>query len=327
MQCRWNTPRRLASQLGATHSPGHATHGSVAVSNINTLNICVSHLPFPRRFDRYVDLMLTPASVIGPSRVIQVKDDVYGVNGHALSEYAQLFWLHDHLESFTDGYEYIRLFQYRRFVSRVPLGDVSWNSFSTWISPSRLEKASSEFDRFSAGELFNPAVIYQGGVPFQYAMSHVLEDLLNFTKYIIEQNILTHSEVVEFLTSDRLITACSTGIYSVKHFRDTFAKLKKAAEFINSSYYIPRSGIQRRVGGFLLERLHSYLLLRYLQDERGIQKFGHYIMIDDGRILTRVKRRIYGYAYWAAIKVGDMAQKHLAAVRIGNRVRGILTEI
>lgn len=318
---------RPAPRSGITHSPVRATHGSVAVNNINTLNVCVGHLPFPTRFDRYVDLMLTPASINGPGRVIQVKDERYGVNGHALSEYAQLFWLLDHLDCVTEGYEYIRLFQYRRFVSRIYLGEVSWNSFSTWIPLSMLEKVPDEFGRFSEGELFNPAVIYQGGIAYQYAMSHVLEDLLNFSKYLLEKDILTHSEVVDFLTSDKLITACSTGIYSVKHFRDTFIKLKKASNFVNSSYYIPRNGIQRRVGGFLLERLHSYFLQQYLREEPGIHKFGHYIMIDNGRILPRVKRKIFKYGYWAAIKVGDVTQKHLAAVRIGNRVRGILTEI
>ena len=212
-----------------------AGHGSDVVSKINTLNVCVSHLPFPKRFDHYVDVMISPVPMTGPRRVVHISDDYFGEQGHALSEYAQLLWFYENLKDFTTGYEYVRLFQYRRFVARASLGDAGWNSFSTWIPSSRLELVSDEFDRFSASELFNQAMLIRGGVPFQYAMSHVLEDLLNFSKFLLEINLLTPLEVVEFLTSDELITACSTGIYAIKTFEEIFAKLKLAANFIYST--------------------------------------------------------------------------------------------
>lgn len=313
-------PARYYNDIGAPH-------GSFAVSKINTLNICVSHLPFPKRFDHYVDLMVSPVPMSGPRRVIQVADDFFGERGHTLSEYAQLLWLHDKLETLIDGFEYIRLFQYRRFVSSTPLGVASWNCAWTWIQPSRLRNIPNEFGRFSEGELFNHAIVLENGVVFQYAMSHILEDLLNFTKFIIENRIITPAEAVEFLTSSTLIPACSTGIYSVVNFKDIFGKLRQAAEFVNSAYYVSRPGIQRRVGGFLLERLNSYLLLRYLKGGSEIRRFGQYIMIEDRRILKRLERRIFAFVYRAAIKIGEIAQRHVAGVRIGSRVKEVLIEI
>ena len=271
-------------------------------------------------------MMLTPTPMVGPKRVIEIADDFFGERGHALSEYAQLLWLEEHLEEITAGHDYIRLFQYRRFVSEMSMGHEEWNKSWTWISTPRLEEASSDFDRFSGNELFNQIVLLEGGVSFQYAMSHVAEDIVNFAKFLKIRRILNDAEILDFLTSDKLIPACSTGTYKIDTFRVIFRQLRLAAEFLNSEYYNERSGKQRRVGGFLLERLNSYLLIRHIRENSETCKFGQYIMVDDEKISKQIMRRFYEVFYRIALILGDYTQKNVAGVRIGNRVKAVLTD-
>ena len=246
----------------------------------NTLNICISHIPFPEFYKDYVDLTISPIPISNLENIQVVDDSHFGENGSALSEYAQLLWLGDNLDTVAKNFEYVRLFQYRRFVSRKSMG-IPISLVGRWIHVNRLADLEDEISRENAGELFNPPVFFLGGVRRQYAVAHMLEDLLNFARYLTEAGILDEAQAKAMLSRHRLIPACTTGIYRVETLKKTLPILRRAAEFLNSKYYIPRAGYQRRLVGFLLERLHSHLHFNLIQSGSTDAKFGHYIVFSN----------------------------------------------
>lgn len=259
---------------------------------MNTLNVCIGHLPFPQKYASFVDLTLSPVVCAGESgRRAIVRDELYGVNGHSLSEYAQLFWLHKHLDSLASGYSYLNLFHYRRFVARRPVeGNKAVNNpWITLIQADELDNFQDCFERDSSGNCFNSRVVFGDGVLTQYACAHVFEDILNFTKFLLEIEMFTPLDAARFLRTQELVPACSVGIYHVEVFRKLFAYLGAAAEFLASEYFVPREGYQRRNMGFLLERLHSFLILEMLGDAGS---FGQNMMIADGNTATTTVERV-----------------------------------
>jgi hypothetical protein len=261
---------------------------------MNTFNVCLGHLPFPRQYTHFIDLAIAPVVFEGaPRRTAIVPDELFGRHGHSLSEYAQLIWLRNHISGLAPDAQYVNIFHYRRFVSREPVdGPKSTNN--AWVTMVREDEVGAYaacFERQNHASCFNTPVHFPEGVLGQYASAHVLEDMLNFVKYLMEIEMLDSRQAVRFLRYEHLVPACSVGIYEVGIFRKLFAYLERAAEFLNTPYFIVRENYQRRVMGFLLERLHSFLILEQL-GRHG--RFGHNMMISDSLEVTRTIRRVNG---------------------------------
>jgi hypothetical protein len=250
----------------------------------NTVNICIGHLPFPVQYSNYIDLMISPEPVHAPYNTIHIKHKHLGKNGHTLSEYTQLLWIFDNIEAVLGSHQFIRTFHYRRFVATSPptQGIKSINQpWSTTISELELGALSTEFSRYSSEECFNTPVTFNDGILGQYSKHHVLNDLLMFLKYLGDNQILNDDEIVEFAKSTIQIPAASIGIFRRETFEFIFGTLRKAAEFINSEHYVVRDGYQRRSGGFLLERLNSYLIIKLIQSGNSKPNFGYNIVTSD----------------------------------------------
>lgn len=252
------------------------------MSDKNTLNICLGHLPFPASHAGYIDLMIAPRLIKGIKQVALVDDSLFGQFGSSLSEYVQLFWLLEHLDEISIGHSYISIFHYRRFVSRIEpiVGQVSINQpWSTAISEDDLNIFDVDFSRINNAELFNKPVQFKTGMVGQYASAHILKDFLNFTNFLIDSQILSPIEAAEFLRENIDIPACTIGVYSLETFKEIFGLLRKASDFIYSNCFLPRNGYQRRSMGFLLERLNSYLILKRIRDGLSFHNFGYNIVI------------------------------------------------
>ncbi len=250
----------------------------------NTLNVCIGHLPFPQTHSHHIDLMITPRSLAVEAEIVVVDDSIFGQHGSALSEYVQLLWLLEHIDTLAAGCSYVRIFQYRRFVSRDPptVGRRPVNMpWSTTITPGDLNAFPDDFDRIVNIELFNCPVQYQNGMLGQYASAHILEDILNFTKFLTETGVLTGITAAEFLRENVGIPACNIGIFKLQTYCSIFSVLLQGAEFVNSPYFVARTGYQRRSVGFLLERLHSHLILTAIRQGQLKANFGHNIIISN----------------------------------------------
>jgi len=255
----------------------------------NTLNVCLGHLPFPQTHERHIDLMVAPVLIAGPRRLALVEDSRYGTHGSALSEYAQLLWVADHLESLAQGRDHIRIFHYRRLVaaSAPTVGKRSSNlQWATVIQATDLDAFEAEFDRTSRGDLFNTPVQFQAGMLYQYAANHVLEDMLNFARFLTGQQILSDTECADFLAARVHIPSCNIGVFSTRCYAEIFATLRRAATFLDSPYFVLRPGYQRRSVGFLLERLHSHLILKRIAGKRSPPAFGHNIVISESDVVS-----------------------------------------
>jgi hypothetical protein len=255
----------------------------------NTFNICLGHLPFPQSHADKIDLMISPRSISGPKQLAVVDDGLFGENGSALSEYVQLLWLLDHLDAVTVGCSYLRIFHYRRFASRAEpkVGQRASNMpWSTTITELDLNAFPNEFDRFSDTEVFNTPVQFKSGMLGQYATAHVIEDILNFTKFLIETGILTRLAAADFLRENIDIPACNIGVFKIETYRSIFNILRKGAEFVYSPYFVARQGYQRRSVGFLLERLNIYLILRMIRQGEVKGNFGHNIVISNDSVVS-----------------------------------------
>lgn len=253
----------------------------------NTLNVCLGHISFPKDFIGYVDVMLSPRQVTG--RAIVVDDSYFGEHGSALSEYVQLLWLHDHFDTIVGDHEFVRIFQYRRFVARTRVGRPSNQEHLRWIRTEELARREKDFSRHSTTELFNQVWRAPRGMLGQYESAHVLIDLINFSKFLLEADILDSKRVATFLRGQAMIPASNMGTFRVATLREILATLRRAAEFIRTSYFTPRTGYQRRVVGFLLERLNSHLLLHRVKAGFTDAALGHHILISDGPVVTSTK--------------------------------------
>ena len=251
----------------------------------NTLNICLGHLPFPGDFHQHVDLMIAPRAVAGPYRVIVVDDNYFGEHGSSLSEYVQLLWLYDNFEKIVGTYDYIRIFHYRRFVARAKIGRPSSHEWAQWIAKDELLKYSNEFSRHTTRELFNTPHTFSQGVRGQYETAHVLDDFINFSNFLFESGILASKEATSFMTGSTLIPSSSMGTFHNTTLRQILMTLKEAAQFHETNYFVPRAGYQRRVLGFLLERLNSYLILARIQSGLSDANFGHHTILSDGPLI------------------------------------------
>jgi hypothetical protein len=253
----------------------------------NTLNICLGHQSFPSDFHQYVDLMIAPRMIRGPGHVVVIDDSYFGEHGGSLSEYAQLLWLYDNFDNILGTYDYVRIFQYRRFVAKEKIGQPSSNEGALWIPKEELRNCSKEFCRTSTAELFNN--MFSKNVVGQYASVHLIEDIINFSKFLFETGILDSKQTVSFLTGSVIIYACNMGTFRSTTLREVLKTLRDAAEFRKTCYFIPRVGYQRRVVGFLLERLNSYLILNRIQSGLSDGNFGHHIIVSDGPLIGRTE--------------------------------------
>ncbi|WP_028203331.1 hypothetical protein [Paraburkholderia nodosa] len=260
---------------------------------MNTLNVCIGHVPFPAEHAHFVDLLISPNAVPGNiRRKAIVPDELYGEHGHALSEYAQLFWLFRSLDSIASGYEYLNIFQYRRFISPTPVNapkasNLPWASV---VQEVELGNYAYCFERQRANSCFNtPITLGAAGVIAQYHGAHVLEDFLSFTQYMMDEKLFDSSDALKFISQQHFVPSCSIGLYHVDLFRSIFAVLECASKFMNSPRFVARDGYQRRSVGFLLERLHSYLIVEHF---RNAGVFGHNMLISDSAVATHTADRV-----------------------------------
>jgi hypothetical protein len=110
-------------------------------------------------------------------------------------------------------------------------------------------------------ELIGP-VLSIGNLTRNYGRYHVAEDFLMFNLAMRDSSLFDTEELKQFIHFPYLVPSPSIGVFLAKHLLDDLRVLKAVWEVFYRQYFVPREGYQRRVGGFLLERLHSFIILR-----------------------------------------------------------------
>jgi hypothetical protein len=247
----------------------------------DTLNICIGHKPFPSRMANVIDVHLSPKPIFNFESAIIIPDEQFGPYGDALSEYCQLFWLMRNLDRFPHV-GFFRILQYRRFVSKIDTGHSVLNA--AWLKgvrESELESFSFDFSRISGGELMNRPFLFPVSVFCQYASAHHAEDFVSFAAYLASEQILSETELVDFFNECLMIPASSIGVFSRNNLVADLRILEVASHFMHTSFFRRRQGYQRRNMGFLLERLHSFLILRSVRNGLRKSSFGFNKLISE----------------------------------------------
>ena len=239
----------------------------------------------------YVDAMISPFNFSGSEffKIFPIDDAQFGPHGHALSEYSQLLGLNDKFEEIVQGYEFVRLFQYRKFVSACRRGRGSSWTYARWLPPERLSSCASEFHRHCDRELVSKPLgltAKSGGMAMQYDKYHNIEDLFLFSLFLVREGVLSETSIAEFITQPDLIPSGTLGVFRRTTLKPILEKLALAAKFLESPLFIPRDGPQRRNVGFLLERLNSYLIFVHMREAGKNIATGQIIVLHDSPHLT-----------------------------------------
>jgi hypothetical protein len=83
-----------------------------------------------------------------------------------------------------------------------------------------------------------------------------------------------------------IIPAPGLGLFRIGDFLRHMGILRSAWNAFNLPFYVPRSGYQRRVGAFLIERLHSFLLCEEQIQGAPIVR-GYQIVVGDSPTLAQ----------------------------------------
>lgn len=232
--------------------------------------------------------LYTHVSPIAYSELQQIiiPDDAFGLKYHGsiLSEYTQLFGLAKILQGSPKD-DKLYIFQYRKFLSLIKGSQLSSNMPYVYacsaneaenLFPYHLTLQSLDAD-FFIGE-----PIQLNSIAHQYALSHRVEDFSAFIYSLSKINGFNERRCMDFIYSKMLLPAPSIGLFRVGAFLEHMHILQVVWEHFSSNFYVSREGYQRRVGGFLLERLHSFLILEEIECKRLASiKQGYQIVISD----------------------------------------------
>ena len=238
------------------------------------LKLCVGHIPPFFNATNYI--FLTPnqsaaSNFNGQSLVLS--DDLCfykGYDGGVLSEYQQLFELQPSIKNCADAFDYIHITQYRKFISHIPGMRVPASMRHLYLCNSHeADYLNSSFEKeISIEGLCRPTVIcgHSLNLPESYAKHysklHLIDDYLRFF-YSINKVCKFDSTTHKMMTEARIFFPTpSLGLMSTSFYINVMDTLINVwNSFVSDGFLIPREGYQRRVGGFLLERLHSLLYL------------------------------------------------------------------
>jgi hypothetical protein len=229
--------------------------------------------------------MLCPNPLGMPGELV-IPDNRFGehIDGGCLAEYSQLFRLYELIEAGDVSADRLYLFQYRKFIGFRRGG---LPATSPWIRIVGRVEADQLFPSMEAMESTTSKAIVGsmfelgGTISQNYALVHVIDDLVMFSA-CFQPCGLDQSDIRRFATFGGFIPSPALCLIDVDLFLRLMRTLRMVWNEYAKHYYILRTGYQKRSAGYLLERLHSYLLCKWLMD--GSQTdigVGHRFVVSD----------------------------------------------
>ena len=227
---------------------------------------------------------ITPHAIEGYPSIV-IPDDYLGevYNGRILSEYTQLFVLADKVEMERSS-EPLYLFQYRKFLAaREPQHRSTNFTYAFSCKPDEAESIFPTLEELRAlAEVTLVGPMMHIGLFNQYFLNHNPRDIICFAVSLAGLVDFDSKRIDKFVTCPVLIPSPALGVYHPEMFVRHMRILKRAWQSYHENYYVERHGFQRRVGGFLLERLHSFLVYEEMaKPNRGTILTGHQVIVSD----------------------------------------------
>lgn len=249
---------------------------------------CIGHKP--PTFPPGEPFMHVSPNVYPELNQLIVADDLYGKNfhGHILSEYAQLFGLAEYLKDAPRD-EKFYIFQYRKFISLRQPATLSSNmnyvyacnsTESAFFFPSQAE-LSELGDELLVGKV----LINFGTIAEFYAKCHNLNDFSAFMISLYKVGGFNEQRIKKFINYQTFLPVPSMGVFRVDIFLKHMEILKTTWAHFAEHFFLARDGYQRRVGGFLLERLHSFLICEELTNKICTAASGNQVVVSDSLVI------------------------------------------
>ncbi|MCX5946182.1 MAG: hypothetical protein NTZ53_12985 [Cyanobacteria bacterium] len=253
---------------------------------------CIGHKP--PEFSPSDDFVhVTP--VVKPGLIqLYIPDDCYGdrFHGSILSEYCQLFGLAEYLKSHGRAQK-IYLFQYRKYLSIKAGASVSPNLPYAYacgkIEANLLFPKKGILEGLGDKLLLGPAIPVKS-LADNYSSYHHAEDFSSFVRSLSSVPGFDEKRIAAFVDCKVLFPAPSLGLFAVECLIGNLDILRSAWQAFSDLYWCPREGYQRRVGGFLLERLQSFLIFEDIISPKKIATVqGHQIVVSERREIARTE--------------------------------------
>jgi len=237
-----------------------------------------------------------PFVFVSPLRVprfdqIIIKDDWNGelMHGSIISEYTQLFGLAKYLATRTQE-ELLYLFQYRKFLSFKKGQSLAINipyAYPVNARDAELFFPTAEEILCFKSHFMVGAHMIMHSMYDNYARGHIEEDFLNFLKVLRHHPEFGPHRSQLFSECKILFPSPAIGVVPTDVFCRHMQLLAEVWLIFANKYYVPRAGYQRRVGGFLLERLHSFLLSElFFPTIKASVTEGYHMVVSDSLIIS-----------------------------------------
>lgn len=246
---------------------------------------CIGHVP--PMFTPPVEYSMLCPKPLGTPNELVIEDKRFGpdIDGGSLAEYSQLFALSEMLQSGDIVADDLFLFQYRKFLSP---NEGGLESRAPWVKVLRVADAAGMFPseqqlndvqgRIIVGSLFNLGASISGN----YALVHVIDDLVMFSAACATCPDLSPKDIKSLATLQGIIPSPALCYTRADAFVRVMNILSQVWQEFSTHYHVQRDGYQRRVAGYLLERLHSVLLCKWLMDgsEPTINLWQRFVVTD-----------------------------------------------
>lgn len=229
--------------------------------------------------------MLCPFS-LGVSNELVVDDLRFGskIDGAALAEYSQLFALAELLSAGDIIADNLYLFQYRKFISP---NEGGLQSVAPWVKVLTSEAAGpifptlNQLDSVSESRIIVGSIFELGGsISENYSLVHVVDDFVMFAAACAQSGQIKAEDIRALATMRGIVPSPALSFIKVDLFLRIIDILRNVWREFSAHYQVKREGYQRRVSGYLLERLHSLLLCQWLMDgsEPNVHLWQRYVV-------------------------------------------------
>ncbi len=233
---------------------------------------CVGHVP-PVFQPSLPYTMLTPRPLGLPGELVlpDERHSRQGLSGAVLAEYSQLFSLQDLIEAGDVVADRLYLFQYRKFIGLRSGGqpaNAPWLRIAAPAEAVALMPGVEELQALPQAAVVGSIFGLGCSVAQNYAQVHIVDDLVTFAACLGAAGF-DPGAVRQFVAFQGLVPSPALCLVDTPLFLQQLRVLRRAwDEYARhaASAHVARQGYQMRVGGYLLERLHSHLLCRAVMD-------------------------------------------------------------
>ena len=258
-----------------------------------TFHYCVAHTPPLFELPEYYNLLQT-----ADFEIPNFKGNIYSireyVNGNEFYKPKNNYYGHYSAnflnellkKNINKEIDFVVSTSHRKIVTRDHIGKPSKNFKGMNIAPTMSAPSESlSFDKASNFLICKP-LEFKDGVFGQYARKHSLIDFLEFSKILVLSKILSDVEVKIFFDQRILFPALPLGILPSNFFLELIDNLSKFILYSDKYGYkiqFPEDPYQVRARDFFMERLSSYLFVRFIKSFNNLHEsdFGNTVTFSD----------------------------------------------